>query len=271
MNTIEVIEEKGNGRAGFSFVDDKRAGVTCGVMWFYVRDGNQQGPVSAGQLEALARAGTIDGETLVWRKGMADWQPFRRATADPIPTAHEGCVECGRIFPASELIMLNNSKICARCKPAYLQKLSEGATTTPGVAWRYGTLLVTETNTKLHDQCVKCNAPANGYRLKRELRSLFGRSGVIYVGLCEGHRRKRNRGLIIGWSGFTVCAVLLLTSTVLDSGFWTLSVALIAAASAITTGVMTNCVGTSKITREHLFVTGCHSDYLAELSEWPGE
>ena len=36
------------------------------------------------------------------------------------------CVECGGVFPASEIISLGGSSICARCKPLRLQKLREG-------------------------------------------------------------------------------------------------------------------------------------------------
>lgn len=42
--------------------------------WFYVdAQGNQAGPVSQDQLLSFARAGTIKGETLVWKEGLANW------------------------------------------------------------------------------------------------------------------------------------------------------------------------------------------------------
>src|SRR5579883_641283 len=42
--------------------------------WFYVdAQGNQAGPVAQEQLLSFARAGTIKGETLVWKEGLASW------------------------------------------------------------------------------------------------------------------------------------------------------------------------------------------------------
>ncbi|QQO18611.1 DUF4339 domain-containing protein [Bradyrhizobium diazoefficiens] len=45
--------------------------------WFYTQSGQRKGPVSAEKLSELLAAQTIDGETLVWRKGLADWQLLR--------------------------------------------------------------------------------------------------------------------------------------------------------------------------------------------------
>jgi hypothetical protein len=51
--------------------------------WFYARNDERQGPVSAETIRHLLQAGTISGQTLVWRQGMADWlalgqvDPFR--------------------------------------------------------------------------------------------------------------------------------------------------------------------------------------------------
>ncbi|HEU0008219.1 MAG TPA: DUF4339 domain-containing protein, partial [Verrucomicrobiae bacterium] len=49
------------------------------MNWFYALGGQQQGPVDDGQLDALAAAGTITPDTLVWREGLANWQPLRQA------------------------------------------------------------------------------------------------------------------------------------------------------------------------------------------------
>lgn len=37
------------------------------------------------------------------------------------------CGECARTFPTSEMIRYQNLFICSRCKPIFMQKLSEGA------------------------------------------------------------------------------------------------------------------------------------------------
>ena len=42
-------------------------------MWYFVKDGVQQGPVSDDQIRGMARDGSLRGEDLVWREGMASW------------------------------------------------------------------------------------------------------------------------------------------------------------------------------------------------------
>ena len=37
------------------------------------------------------------------------------------------CTECGNVFPAEDVIRHASALVCANCKPAFLQKLAEGA------------------------------------------------------------------------------------------------------------------------------------------------
>lgn len=63
-------------------------------MWYFVKDGTQQGPVSDEQLRSMARDGSLKGEDLVWQEGMPDWRPamevpgieFRRELPQELPT-----------------------------------------------------------------------------------------------------------------------------------------------------------------------------------------
>jgi uncharacterized RDD family membrane protein YckC len=78
---------------------------------------------------------------LVWHEGMADWVPYRetKGTAKPASPAvaatnppTEGipeavCTECGKMFPAQDMIRYGQAHVCAGCKPLFMQKLSEGA------------------------------------------------------------------------------------------------------------------------------------------------
>ncbi|HEY5041252.1 MAG TPA: RDD family protein [Verrucomicrobiae bacterium] len=115
------------------------------MNWHYVEQGQQVGPVSDEQLAELVRAGRINADTLVWCGGMADWLPYGQVQAKPKPpemlagsveTARPAaagnateavCNECGNIFPVDEMIRHGNARICANCKPVFMQKLSEGA------------------------------------------------------------------------------------------------------------------------------------------------
>ena len=133
--------------------------------WYYVADGQQVGPVSEQDLKALVDAGTVTGETLVWHEGMQDWVPqstvaseitasAERHPAGPGPVAPPGegtsglslkkqepapaqavaagagggiCRECGRQFPLDQMVEYEGATICAECKPAFFQRLQEGA------------------------------------------------------------------------------------------------------------------------------------------------
>lgn len=45
-------------------------------QWFYNDQGQQRGPVSPAELTELRRRGVVHDNTLVWRQGMAEWQPL---------------------------------------------------------------------------------------------------------------------------------------------------------------------------------------------------
>jgi len=115
------------------------------MNWYYADGTNQVGPFDDAALDQLIQNGTVKPETLVWREGMAEWQPLRDArpeaaplrlkTAVPPPAPQAGaggtrggviCAECGKAFPPDEMIRHGNAFICATCKPVFIQKLKEG-------------------------------------------------------------------------------------------------------------------------------------------------
>jgi len=114
------------------------------MNWFYVDAGQQAGPVDDTQLQALVTSGKIQPGTLVWHEGMANWQPYqelatpglRLATPPPPSVALAGspgsvnqatCAECGGLFNVQDMIQYGTLRVCARCKPVFMQKLAEGA------------------------------------------------------------------------------------------------------------------------------------------------
>jgi uncharacterized RDD family membrane protein YckC len=46
------------------------------MQWYYAVGDQRIGPVSEAQFEALVLDGTIRADTLVWKSGMANWQPY---------------------------------------------------------------------------------------------------------------------------------------------------------------------------------------------------
>lgn len=117
-------------------------------MWYYMEAEQQRGPVMETDLETLRRDGKINSETLVWRDGMANWQPLREIQPDSsgktgrpevLPSAGAAtgvaevvCSQCGGLFPANEVIRYGNAAVCAACKPIFVQKLKEGANVAGG-------------------------------------------------------------------------------------------------------------------------------------------
>ncbi len=228
---------------------------------------------------------------------MAGWQPWHTARADgpsPLPGGQGGivCAECGRVFPLGEVIKLNNSWVCAQCKPIFLQRLSEGAAPSGVSLWRQGRRLVTRSETPFPDRCVKCNAPANGFRLKRILYwahpaylllllcnilillivyLIVRKKAVLNIGLCEQHQTRRKTGLIVGWTGTLVGIVLLIGAAVIESGWMALTGVAVLLFSWIYGGVRASTVAITKMNKENVvWVRGVHPDFLNQLPEWPG-
>lgn len=114
------------------------------MNWYYGVAGEQKGPVAEEELVGLRKAGSITDGTLVWREGMANWQPFKemfpgnvvaaevppplRLAASPavLSTGNVICRECGGSFPKDEVLHFDNATVCANCKPIYLQRMREG-------------------------------------------------------------------------------------------------------------------------------------------------
>lgn len=113
------------------------------MAWYYADRGERKGPVDEAELDSLVRAGVVRPETLVWQTGMAEWKPHSAvrgagpATAAPVATGVPlHCAQCGRVFPAEELVTIGSATVCAVCKPIYMQRLRESGTAAGRV--RYG-------------------------------------------------------------------------------------------------------------------------------------
>jgi uncharacterized RDD family membrane protein YckC len=107
------------------------------MKWYYVENGQQAGPVEETEFPQLARLGKLRPDTLMWREGLANWEPFSTvcppeytaapAATQPAPGVVEAvCGECGGIFDKNEMIPHGEVYICAKCKPVFMQKLAEG-------------------------------------------------------------------------------------------------------------------------------------------------
>jgi len=267
------------------------------MNWFYALGTEQNGPVSDSQLDELLHSGKITEATLVWREGMPDWQPLKQARLGNQPATDAGppaetCIECGQAFPGDELVYVNRSWVCAKCKPILLQRLVEGASLPSGGGlWRMGRRLVTCSETPFPDRCVKCNAPANGYRLKRVLYwqhpayyllllcnlivllivvLIVRKKAILHIGLCERHRTRRQISLALGWGSAALGVVLIIAGAGYDSGLAVVIGIATLLIGGITGAAMATTVTPTKMTKENVWITGVHRDFLAQLPEWPG-
>jgi hypothetical protein len=264
------------------------------MTWYYHSGGQQQGPISDAELASQLQSGKINRNTPVWREGIADWQPLSVARPDgapPIPVAPDSaiCAECGKAFPEDELVTLNKSLVCAQCKPIFLQRMAEGVPTSgQSGLWREGKKLVTRSETPFPDRCVKCNAPANGYKLKRVLywhhpaiyllllcnilvllivSLIVRKKAVLHIGLCEAHRKQRVLGLAICWGGVFAGIVLICVAIAMESGWLAL-----AGAGAFFFGIIwgivkARTIAATKIDNDIVWLSGVGPAFLNQLPQ----
>ena len=53
------------------------------MVWYYAKDGQQQGPFEEAAFRALAESGQVRAETLVWSEDMQDWRPYGEVKLAP--------------------------------------------------------------------------------------------------------------------------------------------------------------------------------------------
>jgi uncharacterized RDD family membrane protein YckC len=113
------------------------------MQWYFAESGRQVGPVDEAAFRDFVASGRISSDTLVWREGMANWQPYGTVAATPVAgnglAAQPGsrfCSECGRPYPLEDLAAFGPSLVCASCKPIYTQRLREGVM--PSQLLQYG-------------------------------------------------------------------------------------------------------------------------------------
>lgn len=101
------------------------------MAWHYAEGGQRVGPLSDEQFQAAVAQGKVNGTTLVWRDGMKDWAPFAttgfgQMSAGPARGGFVACAECGRSFPADEVIAYAGKHVCGNCKAIFFQRIKEG-------------------------------------------------------------------------------------------------------------------------------------------------
>lgn len=157
--------------------------------------------------------------------------------------------------------------------------------------WRDKGKLVVSQGAPLPNRCIKCNAPANGPKLKKKLSwhhpalyilvivglliylivAMFVRKSItLNLGLCEEHRAKHRRNVLVTWAlillGITGFPLTIITE---DINFMLAGIFLIFA--GIIFGVVgVRLVSPSMINDKFAWLNGVNKDYLDDLPPWPG-
>ncbi len=100
------------------------------MRWYYKLDEQKVGPVTEEEIEQLVTNGTINANTPVWNDLTGKWTTYGEskggaAAAPAVETA--SCAECGKTFPVNDMVRYGQYTVCAACKPAFFQKVQEGA------------------------------------------------------------------------------------------------------------------------------------------------
>ena len=205
------------------------------------------------------------------------------------------CAECG-------LVNFDSDANCKRCAAA---RDTSGVPTQPpptgivledgyvlpappntGGIWRENNTLVMTKDASLPDQCIKCNAPAHGFRLKRNLSwhhpALFlviivawliylvlaialSKRATIFIGLCPDHVQRRKNLLIAGWGMLAISligAFVAFNYEYVGVGLLGLLLFLV---SIFWLAIVAKTVKVKKIDDRYVWLNGIDTNYLAQF------
>jgi hypothetical protein len=161
----------------------------------------------------------------------------------------------------------------------------------PGV-WQDGSMLITTTigEVVLPDRCVKCNSPANGYRLRRKLSwhsplyyllilvgwliyvivaLIVRKSAKVHVGLCERHLNNRRTAIYIAWFLCLAGIAAIVMAFATESGGMGLLGIMLLLAAAIYGNYAPRIIYPSKIDERFAWIKGVDREYLSQFPQWP--
>lgn len=198
------------------------------------------------------------------------------------------CTYCAQVL----LVSAPNAPMAAWSPPAWgIQPYATPGMVTAPTTTREGNKLVVPHGAQLPDRCVKCNAPAQGFRLRRRLTwlhpayllllftgvvfyaiasAMASKSAEIQIGVCPKHRRQRLRAIVGGWTLGLCGAVLMpLLAISLQAG-WIALVGLGMALVGMVGGiVVARLVRPSRIDDNQAWLSGVDREYLNELPAGP--
>lgn len=110
------------------------------MAWYYANAGQRAGPVEESELHELYAVGQVRGDTLVWKAGMAEWQPLSTVQASfstAVQPDTRVCTECGGEFVPADLLTFGAGRVCAGCKDVFFQRVREQGTAVAERSFRH--------------------------------------------------------------------------------------------------------------------------------------
>jgi len=163
---------------------------------------------------------------------------------------------------------------------------------TIGAVWRDKSTLVMTKEASLPDRCVKCNASANGLRLKRRLSwhhpvlyllifvalliyvilaAILSKRATVYIGLCAEHFQRRRKLLAAGWVLLAIGLISPVVAFSYDYPGVGLLGALLLIIAIIWLVLVARVVTVKKIDDRLVWLNGINSNYLAQLPPWQNQ
>ena len=156
--------------------------------------------------------------------------------------------------------------------------------------WRDGATLVMDKNARLPDNCVKCNAPANGSRVRKKLAwhhpllylLVFG-AALFYVilaaalskratvefPLCEEHKSRRRSFMTIGFVVMAIGLVLPFVGIAYEYPGVALFGVLLFLIAVFWLVFACRIAGVKKIDDRYAWLTGLNSEFLNHFPAMP--
>jgi hypothetical protein len=167
-----------------------------------------------------------------------------------------------------------------------------------GGIWRDGNLLMVRKGVQLPDRCLKCNAPADGYRFHRNLSwispfwylgllvigplifviiyYIVRNQGEVTAGLCPIHRARRRRWIWIAWiTALLGLVVMLIPTTGVVPQQYT-AVPVLAGIALVFAGLLIGAIGPpvlvpDRIDKHFVWLKRVSPTFLATLPDWKDE
>ena len=156
--------------------------------------------------------------------------------------------------------------------------------------WRDGKTLVMTKQAFLPDRCVKCNGPANGYRLRRRLSwhepilyvtiaiaallyvilaLALSKRATIEFGLCQDHVRSRRNFLLTGWAFFFLGLIIPVLAFTYE--YWAIGLLgiFLFLAAIIWLAIAYRIANVKRIDDRYVWLTGINEQFLLQFPPVP--